>query len=219
MSDAKGSDRKDAHGMTVGRTASFSDGLFAIAMTLLVLSISEPKGATNAELWRSIRAMWPEAFGYALSFAVIGRYWVAHHGLMRMIRKVTGGFLALTLLFLGVVAFVSIPTGLLGDTSSDGKTFTAAALFYALTLGVLGLSFALLEWFALARNLVYADDREALRFNVMKSLIPPFVFWCSIPLGIAFGGRVAAYSWLLMIPISIIVDRVYNRKSRTEAPA
>ncbi|MFZ4515929.1 MAG: TMEM175 family protein [Acidimicrobiia bacterium] len=208
--------RRDTHGMTVGRTASFADGLFGIAMTILVLSISEPTGNTGAELWRSIRAMGPEVFGYALSFAVIGRYWIAHHVFMRRVRHATVGFLALTLVFMSVVAFVSIPTQVIGDSSGDGSAFTVAVIFYAVSLALLGTTFVLLELYALAKDLIYPEDRADQWAGMLPTAVAPIVFWCSVPVALLFGGQPASWSWFAIIPLSIVAGVVQQRRSRKE---
>jgi uncharacterized membrane protein len=68
-----------------GRMEAFSDGVFAIAITLLVLEISVPDGAFD-DLWRGLADQWPSYLAYATSFATIGGLWVAHHGLFRRLR-------------------------------------------------------------------------------------------------------------------------------------
>lgn len=220
MSDANASAapgaRRDRHGMTVGRTASFADGLFGISMTILVLSINQPRGSTAAELWSSIRAMGPELFSYALSFAVIGRYWIGHHVLMQSVRRVTVPFLVFTLTFMCIVAFVSIPTEVMGEADVQSGAYTVAIIFYAASLGLLGFSFALLDWYALRNELIYPEEVANIRTALPGALVAPAVFWCSIPVAVLFGGAVASISWLLIIPLSFVTRKRFGRTQRQE---
>jgi hypothetical protein len=73
-----------------GRTEAFSDGVFAIAITLLVLDIRVPESEFN-HLWHGIAHQWPSYLGYATSFVTIGGIWLAHHGIFRRLRYATAG--------------------------------------------------------------------------------------------------------------------------------
>ncbi len=78
-------------GYDLGRTLAFTDGVFAIAITLLVLTIPIPRfpgSPTNAELWRALLGQAPHLIGFAVSFYVVGAMWVAHHGLLRHLERV-----------------------------------------------------------------------------------------------------------------------------------
>ena len=74
-----------ANRWSTGRTEAFSDGVFAIAITLLVLDISVPASDFH-DLWRGIANQWPSYLGYVTSFLTIGGIWMAHHGLFRRMR-------------------------------------------------------------------------------------------------------------------------------------
>nr|MBA3301869.1 DUF1211 domain-containing protein [Thermoleophilaceae bacterium] len=86
----------------LNRTTAFSDGVFAIAITLLVLNVEI--GTNEPALGEALSALLPEIFSYALSFAVIGRYWVLHHRLFGDLEGVDGRLTTLNLAFLAFVA-------------------------------------------------------------------------------------------------------------------
>jgi uncharacterized membrane protein len=87
-----------------GRTEAFSDGVFAIAITLLVLEIGVPE-ADFENLWRGILHQWPSYLGYATSFVTIGGLWLAHHAIFRRLRYVNVHVMRINLLLLMVVAW------------------------------------------------------------------------------------------------------------------
>ena len=72
-----------------GRTEAFSDGVFAIATTLLVLDLAVPESEFN-HLWHGIGHQWPGYLGYATSFLTIGGIWLGHHGIFRRLRYANG---------------------------------------------------------------------------------------------------------------------------------
>jgi uncharacterized membrane protein len=99
------------------RLEAFSDGVIAIAITLLVLEIRVPpiEEATQAELWHALRGLWPNYLGYVISFFTIGIMWANHHTIFRFIGR-TDHYLILTnLLFLFFLATIPFPTALLAD--------------------------------------------------------------------------------------------------------
>ena len=101
-----------------GRTEAFSDGVFAIAITLLVLDINVPESDFD-DLWQGIAHQWPSYLGYVTSFATIGGLWLAHHGIFRRIQYADARVTRLNLLLLMVVSFLPFPTRLMAETIRD----------------------------------------------------------------------------------------------------
>src|SRR3954463_12583090 len=97
----------------VDRVVAFSDGVFAIAITLLVLSIDVPN-VPDDRLNDALRDLLPFVYTYALSFVIVGLYWLAHHRLFRSLERVDRTLLWINLLVLGVVALIPFPTEVLG---------------------------------------------------------------------------------------------------------
>jgi len=127
---------------STGRIEAFSDGVFAIAITLLVLEFRIPAADTNAEdLSRSILALWPSYFAYALSFTMIGIYWANHHYLFKLIARTDHGLNLINLLLLASIAFLPFPTHILGTHWAEEASRPVAVRFYAI-----GLTFPAVAW-------------------------------------------------------------------------
>ena len=112
------------------RVLFFSDAIFAIAITLLVLEIRVPGHANNAAA--EIHAALPNMLSFAISFAVIGLFWIGHHSLSRYIAAFDRGLMTINLLFLGTIAFMPYPTQLLNH--AGGGASRPATVSYALTV-------------------------------------------------------------------------------------
>lgn len=204
MSDTTPAHEREDHGMTVGRVAAFSDGIFAIAMTLLVLSIDVPRGLrTSAQIGHALRSEIPAVLTYALSFAVIGRYWIGHHRFLREVTRVTDGFLGLNLLLLGLIALIPFPTNVLGEYGSDPYSVS----LYAATIGCTGAAFALLQAYVLKKQLVTKAGRLNLQRALLRVVAIPAAFFLSIPIALFVSPTVAMYAWLAMIPLSFAAER------------
>ena len=186
-----------------GRVASFADAVFAIAITLLVLPLTEAR-LTDAGLAGELRALWPSLFAFALSFMIIGRFWLTHHRVFRHIARLDERLLALNLLVLLCVAFLPFPTKVVGEHG----TTTVAAVFYAASMGGTSLVFAVLWFYASAgRRLVHPQVEWALirrlRWRLLVSLV---LFLASIPVALV-SPLAASVLWWLSIPAIWVVER------------
>ena len=127
------------------RTDAFSDGVFAIAITLLILEIKVPHAAGDSSLWAALVGLWPSYLAFALSFFVILIMWVNHHELMRLVRGVTYPFLFANGLVLATVSFVPFPTAVLAEHLGTHEAGPAVA-FYCATFIVNSLAWGVLYW-------------------------------------------------------------------------
>jgi uncharacterized membrane protein len=176
------------------RTVALSDGVFAIALTLLVLSLTVPRlgPSEHDRLWSEISDHGSEFFSYALSFAVIGLLWVRHHAFFRELREVDLTVTLLNLLYLGLIAFLPYPTELLGDYGDQA----AAVAIYAGTVVVIGVVSTLLRQHVLrARLLTDSGHAEMASVSFARSAVP-IVFLVSIPIAFA-SPQIAVYTWAL----------------------
>ena len=139
-----------------GRVDAFSDGVFAIAITLLILEIKVPHAGAEGGLWRGLAALWPSYVAFVLSFFVILIMWVNHHELMRLVRGVTYPFLFANGLVLITVTFVPFPTAILAEHLSSVDNGPAVA-FYCGTFILNSLSWGVLLW-AILRDDLFRDD-------------------------------------------------------------
>jgi uncharacterized membrane protein len=127
--------RYDRDSVEFARTLAFSDGLFAIAMTLLVVSIAVPTiSDTNSvgELADALNDLVPNFVSFFVSFAVIGRYWLAHHLSISLLEAMDQGFIGLNLTYLAFIAFLPFPTALLGEYFEN----PLSVVIYAANVGI-----------------------------------------------------------------------------------
>lgn len=96
--------RREENEIEFGRLVAFSDGVFSIAITLLVLSLGIDKGLTSSEVTSELLDQWDNLLAFGLSFAVIGRFWVVHHRFFAEVDAFDGRLLGLNLLYLAPIA-------------------------------------------------------------------------------------------------------------------
>ena len=149
------------------RVVFFSDAVFAIALTLLVVEIGVPE-ATGDELGEDLVRLLPAFGSYALSFAVTALFWLGHRRSFAYIDRIDDRLLALNMLLLFVVAFLPFPSALMGEHGDE----PVAAAFYGGWLTLLGGCSALLFWHATARGLVTNDlDTRQRRYLLMRPTV------------------------------------------------
>ncbi|HZD64942.1 MAG TPA: TMEM175 family protein [Acidimicrobiales bacterium] len=114
------------------RVEAFSDGVFAIAITLLVLTIAQP--GSYQDLAHQLADRWPSLAAYVVSFAVIGIMWLNHHSIFGHLDRVDRPLIYLNLLLLMTIAFLPYPTGVLGQALARGHGAQTAAVVYGVTM-------------------------------------------------------------------------------------
>lgn len=148
--------------MQKARVEAVSDGVFAIAITLLVLTIGEP--SNYHRLAHDLAHRWPSLAAYVVSFAVIGIMWFNHHAVFAHVARVDRTFFYCNLLLLMTVAFLPYPTGVLGQALGRHQGMRAAAVFYSVTMTVNACAWTLLWLYAsTGRRLLGATFPEADR--------------------------------------------------------
>jgi uncharacterized membrane protein len=135
--------------MSPARTEAFSDGVFSIAATLLVLDIKVP--AANGDLLSALAHLWPAYASYAVSFLTIGIIWMNHHTIFSHLRRVDRPLQVLNLLLLLIVALIPFPTSILATYLESGHDQAAAGAIYGLVMAGMGISFGSL-WMYVLRN-------------------------------------------------------------------
>jgi uncharacterized membrane protein len=140
-----------------GRLETFADGVFAIAATLLILTVDGAVDGHGAELGASLRHAWPAYVGYVVSFVTIGVMWMNHHTVMSLIGRVDRRFLLANLGLLMCIAFVPFPTRLVAE-NIRGDGAESAALAYGFTLTATAVFFNTVWFYAeRGRRLLRAD--------------------------------------------------------------
>jgi uncharacterized membrane protein len=188
-----------------GRVVAFSDGLFGIAMTLLVVGIAVPtlSAPSEGELWDAVNDLNSAYVSFFVSFLVIGRYWVAHHQFFRLLREFDYGLIWLNLIYLAFIAFLPFPTALLGAYFENPVSVS----IYAVTIAIVsGLEVVMLRH---AHNRGLIEQRlpeDIYRWGLLMSTTPVFFFLGSIP--IAFlSTTLAVLFWFAGVPLHFLLDR------------
>ena len=193
---------------TLERVAAFSDGVFAIAITLLILPLTEAP-IRDGHVVEDLLALQHQFLGLCLSFAVIGRFWLLHHDDLRMLTAASSRVLVANLVFLFFIVLLPFPTALLGDGDS-----AAATIIYALTMIATTLS-GLAMWWSAERDGVVAGEygRRWGRGKYWGTAAVVAGFLPSVPLAFVTPGW-ARISWALVIPLSLLADRLEERRRR-----
>ena len=134
--------------MKTSRLEAFSDGVFAVAITLLILEINVPGGEN---LWHQLKEEWPSFASFFVSFWVIGIIWVNHHGVIDHIKQADRGVLYLNLLVLMSVVLIPFSTALMAEHLKSGADENVAAAVYAGSFVLMAISFGVL-WEYITRH-------------------------------------------------------------------
>ena len=194
-------------GTSLDRTAGFSDAIFAVAMTLLAVSIEVPE-VKPEDLAHAVAAQLPEFGAYALSFIVTGFYWLSHHRMLRVLRGYTGGFQRLNLLLLLFVAMIGYATDVL---VFYGDQFLGVAI-YAGTMTLIGGTDALLWLYCRNRQLFNpAYAARGLNIAWQHAAVAPLVFLLSIPIAL-ISPAAAQYCWLAILVANVAQGRSARRR-------
>ena len=160
--------------LTTRRIEALADGIFAISMTLLVLTLTLPDMMeTRLSLSQLLAEQWPKFLNYALSFVLLAIFWMVHHQQFHVIRRTDRIHVWINIGILMFVALMPFSTDVVGDYSGE----TMAGLVVSANLMILGLLF-LLNWWYACRNhrLVDADlDRETIVAGIRRSCVTPGV--------------------------------------------
>lgn len=148
------------------RMEAFSDGVFAIAITLLVLDINvPPPGDPSAprDLLGALLGLWHSYVAYLFSFTIIGIYWVNHHYTGKLYAKADHVFNLLNLLFLLAISFLPFPTRVAAEFMPDEASRTTAVTFYAIGLALPAGAW-MLKWLYASHGRRLVDPRLDERF-------------------------------------------------------
>ena len=198
-------DTSEQNRLGLERLIFFSDAVFAIAKTVLVLDIHLPPAgasADNAQLLLMLTGLWPKYLAYIISFWVIGFYWISHHRKFLLIKRFDNRLLRLNLLLLMVIAFIPFPTSVLSENGNR-----TATIFYALIMALGGLLVALLWWYATHNHHLVEPQlsRQLFWQEAASPLATAAIFIISI--GIAFWNEgLVRLSWILLLPLSLVIN-------------
>ena len=197
----------DAH--PNARLEALCDGLFAVALTLLILDVKLPSAesiASTPELWRALRHLAPSLFAFVLSFGIILITWVNHHGMLKLVGGSSTSFIYANGFLLLTVVLLPFPTGLLGDFLGTDHASPAVVLYNAV-LAVQAIAWLLVSGTALKYRLttgeramatMRAGNRNGYGAVALYSLLAVAALW--FPLAAAV---VTTLSWVFWLMFSI----------------
>ena len=193
------SDQGRAHGrgtlFDYDRTVALSDGVFAIALTLLVLNIPQP--SAEGDLWSALGDLLPDLGSYALSFVVIAGLWRNHHIFFRGLTRIDARLTSLNLFYLGMIALIPFPTALLANRGDEAP----AVIVYAATIALATALGGAMRVYARRHRMAAPDGRTAFELIAV-----PGVFVISMPIAL-LDPTAAELSWLSLILVGRIAKR------------
>lgn len=178
------------------RLESFSDGIFAIAITLLVLSLAI-QSSERHRLLDAVLELWPAYLAYLTSFFMIGRVWMAHHMMFTVSTGIDRRVIKLNLLLLFAVSFLPFPTGLLGQFIRDSGAERVAAVFYGCWLLLIAVLLASMwRYISADRRLVIAELPQRVLDRLTSALEPSVAYYGAAIVLAVFLPQVAAAAYL-----------------------
>jgi uncharacterized membrane protein len=201
--------------MSRQRVEAFSDGVFAIAITLLILTITQPDYSKH--LAKELAQRWPALAAYVVSFAVIGIMWLNHHTIFSHLEYIDRGMFYRNLVLLMTIVFIPYPTGIFGETlrrHGDAKT---AAVFYSAAMTVNAMAWTGVWLHAsLNRRLLRPDFPEDQRKRA-TILFSAGVLFYGIATGIAFLNPYLCLGFHGALALYYAFDPISRRVARQQA--
>ncbi len=176
--------------MRTSRLEAFSDGVFAIAATLLVLELRVP--ADTTDLSGALVRLWPAYAAYLVSFLTIGIIWVNHHTLLEHCKRLDRRFLYLNLLLLIAVGIVPFPTALVGQYILSEHGDTAALVVYGVGALLIAVAFTGVFLYATHDHRIVGDTAEARRIRREGRFFPIGLVAYTVGIALAFVAPVAS---------------------------
>jgi uncharacterized membrane protein len=175
---------------STSRLEAFSDGVFAIAATLLVLEIGVDS-THGSDLGDELLHIWPSYLAYATSFLIIGIIWINHHHCVSLMSRVDRPFLFINLLLLLTVSFIPFPTKLVAQyLQKPGER--SATLAYAATMLLMAVVYNIWWRYARRQRRLIADGVSDARLGAVDRAFDPGIPAYAIVLGVAFASPLAS---------------------------
>jgi uncharacterized membrane protein len=198
--------------MSKSRLEAFSDGVFAIAITLLVLTIAQP--SNYAKLGHELASEWPSLAAFVVSFAIIGIMWLNHHSVFSHFEHVDRGLIYLNMALLLTITFLPYPTGVLGHALAKGENARTAAMIYAVVMALNAWVWTAL-WLYGSRpggRLLRPDFPEAERATATRMFSIGVVLY-TLSIGVAYWNADAFLALQAVFALYYAVDPISRRPS------
>jgi uncharacterized membrane protein len=198
-----------------GRVEAFSDGVLAIAITLLVLEIHVDPSALERP-WHALADEWPSYLAYVTSFLTIGGVWLAHHGLFTRLRAVDPVLMRLNLLLLMTVSFLPFPTGLMAEALRESQSAErVAVVIYGVLAGIIELLMATASRYAASQPDLLAEGAPPAVAERARGGIRAALYALLLVLGILVFPRVAAFGYFAVAAYAVLSPRGEGRLNLT----
>jgi uncharacterized membrane protein len=157
--------------METNRVEAFSDGVFAIAITLLILAVGIEQSLSGGSLRHQLVHLWPAYIAYGVSFLTVGIMWVNHHQIFRHFERVDRPLLLLNILLLMCISFTPFPTRVVADHAQNGGDRQAAAVLYGITMTCTAIFFFAVWIYGSRRVLRPGTDLKEVS-GITRSYLP-----------------------------------------------
>jgi uncharacterized membrane protein len=193
---------------------AFSDGIFAIAITLLVLDLAVPAGSED-DLLGAVADQWASYLAYLVSFSTIGAVWLEHTVITEFLARATSALIRLNLLLLMVVSFLPFPTRLLGEYAGADDAARVAVSIYGLNLLLVAVMVSVLWRYAVHERLIREDVEDRDAATLTKRLTPGLAGYVVLIGAGLFWPIVAVFGYLAIAVYFIVPVAALRRASRT----
>lgn len=190
----------------MSRVGAFSDGVFAIAITLLVLQLDVPSGiGSSAALLDAFGDKTADFFAFAISFAVIGRFWYLHHRFMQMIREFDPRLIALNILYLFFIVLIPFTSELMGDY---GEEIPVAVMIYIADISLVTICAGTMYLHSRSRDLIHPEYRDLAEVGTKAVFVISAIMAATIPLALVLGPYTPLL-WIVLLRLN-----PYDRRRR-----
>jgi uncharacterized membrane protein len=192
---------------STARLETFSDGVFAIAATLLILEVRLPE---HGSVTHGLVHAWPSYVAYAISFLTIGIIWVNHHTVMEQIGRVDRTFLFINVVFLMVVAFSPFPTRVLAEHLREGSK--SAAFAYGLAFTLMAICYGALWFYAVRGGRLIADTADPrVVSGISRSFAPGWLIYGAATLSSLISAYVAVAGYAAIALFYVLESSLFGR--------
>jgi uncharacterized membrane protein len=207
------SDPTSGDPVRLARLSAFSDGVFAIAITLLVLELAVPAGSGD-RLLRAVLDQWPAYLGYVVSFFTIGAVWIAHVAVNECLGRASSVLLRLNLVLLFFVAFLPFPTRLTAEYLHESSGERVAVTCYGLVLLAMNITLTV-EWrYAVAAHQV-RGDADPQHIRALTDKLTPSLGFYVVALAVGLVYPIGAVILYLIIAVYLFLPlRLFRRWRR-----
>jgi uncharacterized membrane protein len=205
-----GPKKREEHEIEFARIVAFSDGVFSIAITLLVLELTLHSGLkTDSAIWHALWDQHEKFLAYGISFAVIARFWLVHHSFFSEVKAFNSRLIGLNMLYLAFIVLIPFSSNVLGEYGGS----LPAVVVYSVNLAAVILIGQWMRWDARRADLT-TTDAETAREDFLTSIFIACVFGLSIVVAL-FAPSVAPWIWLALFfeGRGHVIERLSRRTS------